>query len=84
MLAILNILVWFRILSFLRLFKTTRALIRLILEVTKDMYAFTIVLLIAVLAFTITYDIISTTGEEPETSFWSSLNHIYLLMYGDF
>lgn len=58
----ITILLWFRLLSYLRLFKTTRALIRLIIEVCKDMYAFAIVLSIALLSFAITYDIITTTG----------------------
>ena len=77
-------LVWFRVLSFLRLFKKTRALIRLILEVCKDMYAFTMVLIIAIIAFSITYDITVTTGDEVPNPFFGSLNHIFLLMYGDF
>jgi hypothetical protein len=57
-LAFLNIFVWFRLISFLRLFRATRALIRLVLEVFKDMRAFIIVLLMAVLAFSITFKII--------------------------
>lgn len=55
LLAIVNILSWFRAISYLRLFKQTRSLIRLIIEVIKDMKAFTIVLLMAIICFTMTY-----------------------------
>lgn len=55
LLAIVNILSWFRAISYLRLFKQTRSLIRLIIEVIKDMKAFTIVLLMAIICFTMTH-----------------------------
>lgn len=77
-------LVWFRILTQLRLFKTTRALIRLIIEVVKDMYAFTLVLTIAVICFTITYGILVTAGKLEDDPISSDFLHIYLLMLGDF
>ena len=82
LLAILTFLVWFRILSLLRLFQKTRALIRLILEVCKDMYAFVIVLTIALVGFAITYGIL-LDGEESK-NFSSQINHTFLLMNGDF
>ena len=44
--------------SYMRLFKTTRALIRLIMEVIKDMSAFAIVLTFAIFAFATTFDIL--------------------------
>jgi hypothetical protein len=55
LLATLTILSWFRGISYLRLFKQTRSLIRLIIEVIKDMKAFSIVLLFALSGFTLTY-----------------------------
>ena len=58
-LALLMIMVWLRLISYLRLFSKTRALIRLVVEVTKDMGAFAIVLLMACLCFTLTYNIIT-------------------------
>ena len=59
LLAFLTMLVWVRLLSFLRLFKQTRALIRLVIEVCKDMGAFIMVLSIAVLSFAITANILT-------------------------
>jgi hypothetical protein len=58
-LALLNIIVWFRLVSFLRLFRATRALIRLVIEIVKDMSGFIIVLLMAIMAFSITFNIFS-------------------------
>ena len=55
LLAALTLLSWFRALSFLRLFQKTRALIRLIIEVIKDMEAFAIVLFISLFGFTLTF-----------------------------
>jgi hypothetical protein len=81
-LAVLTFLVWFRVLSLLRLFETTRALIRLILEVCNDMLAFTIVLSIAILGFATTYGILLPGDESKNLT--GQINHIYLLMYGDF
>ena len=60
-LGVVNILSWFRLMSFLRLFKKTRALIRLVIEVIKDMGAFVIVLTMALLSFSITYNIFNGT-----------------------
>ena len=77
-------LVWFRILTLLRLFKKTRALIRLIIEVFIDMYAFALVLSIAVISFTITYGILVTAGKLDDDPFSQDFIHIYLLMLGDF
>ena len=51
-------IVWVRLLSYLRLFRQTRALIRLVIEVAKDMGAFAVVLSMVVLAFSITYNIV--------------------------
>ncbi len=55
LLAIINFLTWFRAISYLRLFKQTRSLIRLIIEVIKDMKAFAIVLFLSIICFTMTY-----------------------------
>jgi hypothetical protein len=55
LLAALTLNAWLRGLSYLRLFKQTRSLIRLVIEVIKDMKAFAIVLFLSVVAFTLTY-----------------------------
>lgn len=83
LLAVLTMIVWIRLLSYLRLFKQTRALIRLVIEVGKDMGAFAVVLSMAVLAFAITYNIVENSLS-PDNTFTGSLSTIYLIMYGDF
>mmetsp|Transcript_39910 Transcript_39910/g.38461 ORF Transcript_39910/g.38461 Transcript_39910/m.38461 type:complete len:229 (-) Transcript_39910:558-1244(-) len=62
-LAILNFIAWIRLLSYLRLFRQTRALIRLVVEVCKDMIAFLIVLFCAIITFSIILRITSTFKE---------------------
>ena len=57
--AFLNVLSWFRLISYLRVFSPTRGLIRLIIEIVKDMWAFSIVLVLALFAFSILLDILS-------------------------
>lgn len=79
LLAIINFLTWFRAISYLRLFKQTRSLIRLIIEVIKDMKAFAIVLFLSIICFTMTY--YSLQGSQD---FNGSSSHIFLLMHGDF
>jgi len=79
LLAALTLLSWLRALSFLRLFQKTRALIRLIIEVIKDMEAFAIVLFISLFGLTLTF--YSLTGS---SDFVGNSKHTYLLMLGDF
>lgn len=55
LLALVNLLSWFRALSYLRLFKSTRVLIRLIVEVSKDMVPFMIVLSFSLVGFTLSF-----------------------------
>ena len=69
---------WLRGLSYLRLFQSTRVLIRLIVEVVKDMVPFMIVLIGSLFGFTITY--LSLEGGDLSDSFVYN----YRLMYGDF
>lgn len=88
LLAVLTMLVWIRIISFLRLFSQTRSLIRLLIEVIKDMIPFMLVLLIGVGAFTTAIYIVinnhSLAIENERISFVDSLKHVYRLMFGDF
>ncbi len=55
LLACLTFCSWARGVSYLRLFKQTRSLIRLVIEVVKDMKAFAIVLFMSVIGFTLTF-----------------------------
>ncbi|CDW74119.1 wd-40 repeat protein [Stylonychia lemnae] len=79
----LNILVFLRILPYFRLNQNSRVLIRLIIEVCKDMLSFTLLLILCVLGFAITFNIIeSEHGDEQTLS--SNLGQYYKLIFGDF
>ena len=45
------LLMWLKLLYFLRLFAPTAALIRMIVEICKDMFVFTIIYFIAIIGF---------------------------------
>ena len=49
--GVLNLLVWLKLLYFLRLFKETGYLIRIIVQVIKDMKYFLLLLLLTIIAF---------------------------------
>lgn len=86
-LSLLNLLVWFRIISYLRIFKATRALIRLVVEVLKDIRAFALVLCLALMAFSVSFSILTFDNynfEYQRETFLTKIKHMYLLMYGDF
>lgn len=57
--ALLTLVVWIRIISFLRLFSPTRSLIRLVIEVVKDMTSFFVVMILSLLGLSILLDILS-------------------------
>jgi hypothetical protein len=80
LLAALNLVSWVRSISYLRLFQKTRALIRLIVEVCVDMIPFFIVLLVALMGFTITFYSLQPAPFE----FSEALKSNYRLMFGDF
>jgi len=48
------------------------------------MGAFAIVLTLAVVAFSITYDLLAGDSNRENTNLMGSFRHIFLLMYGDF
>ena len=78
-LSALNLLSWFRALSYLRLFQGTRVFISLLVQTIVDMKAFTIVLAAALLGFTTTYGALN-----PSEQFSMSLKSQYRVMFGDF
>lgn len=80
MLSILNLISWFRALSFLRFFKSTRVLIRLIVEVVIDMIPFMVVLMFMLLAFSLSFSALT----DSNTNFLTDLGGNYRIMYGDF
>ena len=59
MLAVINLLVWLKIIASLRIFKMTRAFIRLILETMKDMISFALVLIVAMITFIMSFIILA-------------------------
>lgn len=61
--SIINFLAWVRVISSLRIFTKTRALIRLVVQTMKDMIAFAIVLLVGIITFIICLDILNSTSD---------------------
>ena len=57
--AVMNFFVWVRLISYLRLFSNTRALIRLIVETMKDMIPFGIVLIVSAAMFVVVMHILN-------------------------
>lgn len=60
-------LVWFKFFYFLRIFGSTGYYIRMIVDVIKDMVAFLLILLIAIVAFADTFLALSMSNG-PESS----------------
>lgn len=56
--AIVNLLIWFRMISFLRMFKTTRIFIFMLLEVVHDLVGFLVVLFLFLCAFATSHSIL--------------------------
>ena len=56
--TILNFIVWMRFIANLRIFDTTRGLIRLVTETMKDMLAFAIVLVLGMMAILNCYHVL--------------------------
>ena len=87
--ALASLFMWFKFLYFLRIFKETGYLIRMIVEVIKDMKIFFIVLIIVLSAFADAF--LSLSNANPEdgarfvgSNFFSSLLYTYRTSLGDF
>jgi len=78
-LPIAVVLAWIRGIGYFRLFKPTRYLIRLLIEVVKDMGPFLVILSGAVFIFSVVFFATSDTVD-----FSDSLLNSYLLAYGEF
>ena len=87
-LAIVSFFMWMKFLYFLRIFKETGYLIRMIIEVIKDMRNFFLVLLITVAAFGDSFSTIAlgNTNEKDvfTTGFFDGLIYTYRMILGDF
>ena len=92
--AIITFFMWFKFLYFLRIFKNTGYLIRMIIEVCKDMMVFFIVLSVTIAAFGDAFLRISMANEDTQdesgndlrftTSFVDSVIFTYRMVLGDF
>ena len=80
----MNFIVWMRLISFLRLFKPTRALIRMLVETLKDMIAFLGVLLAVLVAFFFSYRILNFDSETEKSIFVEEALHVYMITLGFF
>lgn len=65
-LSIISFFMWFKFLYFLRIFRSTGYLIRMIFEVIKDMKNFFIVLLLTIAAFGNSFSTIALGNVDPE------------------
>jgi|Transcript_35975 hypothetical protein len=79
-LTIVTMFSWNRVLSYYRIFKETRYLIRMILEICYDMFAFVSILLTTIFALSLIFYI----SYEGEVELRDSILEIYLLNYGEF
>ena len=73
-----------KVFSVFSLFKATRVLVRIVIEIVKDMGAF----LLFVFTMTVTFSLLFTSAIEFEdlehSSFPSNMLHVFLLDFGDF
>ena len=85
--SFITFFMWFKLLYFLRIFKTTGYLIGMILEVVKDMRHFFLVLLVTIIAFASSFLAISLGNDEANQFTTSNLDatiFTYRMVLGDF
>ena len=85
--SFITFFMWFKLLYFLRIFKTTGYLIGMILEVIKDMRHFFLVLLVTIIAFASSFLAISLGNDEANQFTTSNLDatiFTYRMVLGDF
>lgn len=84
------LIMWLKLLYFLRLFAPTAALIRMIVEITQDMFVFTIIYFIAIVGFADAFFILAynlNSNEENEmfdNNFLLAIIYSYRTGLGDF
>jgi hypothetical protein len=87
-LAIASLLMWFKILYFLRIYKQTGYLIRMIIEVIYDMRIFLLVLMITIFGFANAFIIIARGYDGDsylnDNDFINSILYTYRMILGDF
>lgn len=86
--AVLSLIIWLKLLYFLRIFKSTGYYIRTIVEVIKDMKYFLAMLLLTFVAFGDSMRQISTSNTPDKDfingTFLTSIAFIYRMVLGDF
>jgi len=80
--AIMFLLIWIKILTYLAVFKPTRYLIKMILDIIKDISTFLIILITALVAYgQIMLTINSANSEEPLLDV--EIRNSYVLSFGE-
>jgi hypothetical protein len=85
--ATISLCIWLKLLYFLRIFKQTGYLIRIIIEVIKDMRSFLLILSLTFIAFGDAFNSINTSNEESDKfsgGIWiESIFYVYRMVLGD-
>ena len=84
--ATMSLMIWLKMLYFLRIFKTTGYLIRIIIEVVVDMRHFLFILLLTFIAFGDAIYNINTSNnvEFVDGGYIGSIAFVYRMVLGDF
>lgn len=86
--ATMSLMIWLKMLYFLRIFKTTGYLIRIIIEVVVDMRHFLFILLLTFVAFGDAMYNINTSNSADnlfiEGGYTGSIAYVYRMVLGDF
>mmetsp|Transcript_36564 Transcript_36564/g.6539 ORF Transcript_36564/g.6539 Transcript_36564/m.6539 type:complete len:119 (+) Transcript_36564:2865-3221(+) len=81
LLSIITMISWMRVVSYVRIYNQTRYMIRIIIEIFKDMISFLLILAVTSTAFALIFYI---AKNDKNDSFTVELIQMYRLDYGDF
>jgi len=85
--ATISLLLWLKFLYFLRIFKSTGYLIKIIIAVCFDMRYFLFILFLTIMAFGDSMRAVSTSNHAHNVfigSWWQSFTYVYRMILGDF
>lgn len=85
--ATCSLLLWLKLLYFLRIYQSTGYLIRIIISVVVDMRYFLFILFLTIMAFGDSLRAISTSNLPQNqfiVSWWQSFAYVYRMILGDF
>ena len=80
----LTVIMWLRLISYLRIFEQTRTLIRLIVEIAHDIMSFCIVFFLTISGISAAYDLVFASASSEGSTLSDSWCHIYRIAFGDF